>query len=103
MMAMLKRISLTFLSILCVILTGCSSIANSSTLRNRNFDYERVGIENFNQAIKTPQGMTTPAFTPRFIIPPGQNSYLPEPLTGLTPPDFNQVYEIPPVNVQPSF
>lgn len=99
---MLKRITLVFLCILCTNLVGCSSVANSSTLRNRNFDYARVNVENLNQPIKTPPGLATPAFNPRFIIPAGQNAYLPSAIGELTPPGFSQVYEIPPVKVQPA-
>lgn len=99
---MLKRFCLVFLCFLYATLVGCSSVANSNTLRNRNFDYERVSIENFSQPLKTPPGMTTPAFNPQFIIPAGQNLYEPQPLSELTPPGYNDVYEIPPVKSQPS-
>jgi uncharacterized lipoprotein len=96
---MLKRITLV---ILCINLVGCSSVANSSTLRNRNFDYERANIENFPQPLKTPQGLTTPNFTPQFNIPSGQNHYLPSAITEATPPDFNKVYPIPQVKSNPN-
>lgn len=98
----LKRLTLLFLGIFCTTLVGCSSVANSSALRNRNFDYSRVNVENLSAPIKTPSNLATPGFTPKFNIPPGQNDYLPAAIGTLTPPGYTQVYEIPSVAIQPA-
>ncbi len=98
---MLKRITLLSLLILCLNLTGCSSVANSNSLRNRNFDYARTSVENLSAPIQTPKDLSTPNFAPKFNIPPGQNSYSPDVIFKSTPPDFSQVYEIPEVDVKP--
>lgn len=101
MTRMLKRITLLSLLILCLNLVGCSSVANSNSLRNRNFDYARVNVENLSAPLETPKGLSTPNFSPKFNIPPGQNSYSPDAIFKSTPPDFSQVYEIPEVAVKP--
>ena len=88
----IRLLSLLFLSLA---LVGCSTIKNSSTFRNRTYDYTRQDVVNL-QPLQTPSDLTTPAFAPTFTIPAGQDNYPPSGLPNLTPPGYSDQVPIPP-------
>jgi len=71
-----------------MLLTGCGN-----TFRNRAFDYTRTDVKQL-PALQTPAGINTPNYHPALMVPPGPNNYTPSGMPDMTPPNYNDAYQI---------
>ncbi|MDO8954700.1 MAG: outer membrane protein assembly factor BamC [Gammaproteobacteria bacterium] len=85
---MKKIIGLALIASSVLLLTGCGG-----TFRNRAFDYTRTDVKQV-PPLKIPAGVTSPDFQPALSLPAGVDSYPPSPMPVMTPPNYNDTFQI---------